>query len=183
MVKLFFSKVIDSKRCSKDFVREIVAKELGVHKGKLHIAIDEFGKPYLKDHENFHFNISHTKGAIVCALSDNPVGVDIEKIKPFNRGIIDRFFTQSERTYIYLSYERQNERFIEIWTRKEAYVKWIGKGIEIPFNSFDVLRNSKITTKYIDDYVISICSNNFNELYQIENMLVYKSMDTKSLTR
>ena len=39
------------------------------------------GKPYLHGHLNFYFNISHTRTAIVVALSDQEIGVDIEKIK------------------------------------------------------------------------------------------------------
>lgn len=40
----------------------------------------KYGKPYIKGHSNFHFNISHIKNAIAIAISDYLVGVDIERI-------------------------------------------------------------------------------------------------------
>ena len=58
----------------------------------------ENGKPYIKDHPDIHFNISHTNGAIAVAFSDSPIGVDVEKIRDFNLKITERFFTPYEKT-------------------------------------------------------------------------------------
>ena len=52
-------------------------------------------------------------------------------------------------------------------------MKWLGKGMVIPFNSFDVLKDSKILTNYIGDYVLSVCSTNKTELNEIDNFSYY----------
>ena len=36
------------------------------------------GKPYFPQYPHIHFNLSHSRGAAVCALSGEPVGVDVE---------------------------------------------------------------------------------------------------------
>ncbi|MBT9132660.1 MAG: 4'-phosphopantetheinyl transferase sfp [Firmicutes bacterium] len=106
----------------------------------------------------FHANISHTKGAMVCTVADLPVGVDIERVKTYNKRLVARFFTQAERNYVFADNENQDERFAEIWTKKEAYVKWQDKGMEIPFESFNVLGNTQISTLSYRDYCVAICT-------------------------
>ena len=56
------------------------------------IDISESGKPFFADH-SFEFNISHSHGRVVLALSDKPVGVDIECVKPRRAGIERRILT------------------------------------------------------------------------------------------
>ena len=81
MFKLFFLRVTDPQKYSIEFTVDILSKELGIQRNKLSISIDQYGKPYLRGYTNFHFNVSHSKDAIVCGVSDNPIGVDIYKIK------------------------------------------------------------------------------------------------------
>lgn len=159
MIKLYFTKIDNAKAHSEGFARNILGKHLNVDSDSLVICKNEFGKPYLKDYPNTHYNISHTKGAIVCAISDEPVGADIERVKKFNKRITERFFTKNEQNYI-SNKENQEERFAEIWTMKEAYVKWIGKGMAIPFESFDVMDRIIPSLKVlkIKHYVISVCT-------------------------
>ncbi|WP_242833507.1 4'-phosphopantetheinyl transferase family protein [Desulfosporosinus youngiae] len=161
MTKLYFLKKENAATYSELFARNVLGKWLEVDGSSLSISINEFGKPYLRDYPNIHYNISHKKGAIVCAVSDEPVGVDIERITNFNKRIAERFFTQNEQTYIFADKRNQDQRFAKVWTRKEAYVKWIGKGMMIPFTSFDVLQldhnNVFINTEFVGGYVISVC--------------------------
>ena len=46
------------------------------------IAREPGGKPFFPGHPALCFNLSHSRGAAVCALHDKPVGVDIEKLRP-----------------------------------------------------------------------------------------------------
>ena len=162
MTKLYLLKKENAISCSELFTRKVLGKWLDVDGSRLSICIDEFGKPYLRDYPNRHYNISHKKGVIICAVSDEPVGVDIERVKKFDKRVAERFFTQNEQTYIFADKRNQDQRFAQIWTRKEAYVKWTGKGMMIPFKSFDVLKLSNnvfISTQYVGEceYVISVC--------------------------
>lgn len=158
MIKIYFLKVIFPKKYSELFKLDILSKELGICKDKISITKDRYGRPFLNDFPDFYFSISHSKDAIACGVSDSPIGIDIEKIKPLKTKIIEKFFTPKEEAYIYSNLEKQNERFIEIWTKKEAYVKGFGKGMEIPFNSFDVLDDRRIKTEYVDNQILSVFS-------------------------
>lgn len=98
------------------------------------------GKPYLTDYPKLYVNISHSGDWAMCAVSDREVGVDIQQHKNIRKGFAKRFFTEEERAYIADS----KERFFEVWTKKEAYVKAVGVGISVPLNSFSVLEKEYI---------------------------------------
>ena len=69
-----------------------------------------------------------------------------------------------EYKYI-LESESQGNAFYEIWTKKEAYVKFLGTGLSTPLSSFDVTNknlSSKFYTKQISEYMLSIFSENQN---------------------
>lgn len=169
MIKLYFAEIKNTKFYSDHFVRNLLAKFLSVDPNSLVICKNDFGKPYLRDYPHIHYNVSHTKGAIVCALADEPVGIDIERIKRFNKRIVELFFTKDEQNYIFAgSNTKQKERFVEIWTKKEAYVKWIGKGMEIPFNTFSVLQKEGISILLKQDiYYIAVCTNECKNNVQV----------------
>lgn len=74
-------------------------------------------KPFFPDYPELHFNLSHTNGAVLVALSDAFIGVDIERIRPLNRQILRRLpknFTELD--------------FFQSWVRREARFKRIGTG-------------------------------------------------------
>ncbi len=83
------------------------------------------GKPYL---ENGPFvSVSHTEDFIVVAVSENNIGIDMEKtdreIKK-QEELTEKYFSQKEKEYA-----TTKEKFLEIWTKKEAYVKFTGQGL------------------------------------------------------
>lgn len=94
------------------------------------------GKPYLKDMEQYHYNISNTNGMVVLALSDLEVGVDCEQItaRRFRSGVLKKCCTREETDYIYAAVEKEQEkeRFFQLWTLKESYIKMTGEGMRIP---------------------------------------------------
>jgi len=154
---------IDKKLClySDVLIRCLACLELKSSNEQLEFYTNDYGKPYLMGYQNFQFNSSHTKNAIAAGISKNPLGVDIEKIKSLDLNIAKRFFTENELHYILLDTNNQDQRFFEIWTQKEAYIKYIGKGLAIPLKSFDVTHNilkDKISALKIDNYIISAFS-------------------------
>ncbi len=52
------------------------------------IARTDLGKPYFPEWPGVHFSISHTAAAAMVGLSDRPVGVDIERIRPVSRRLL-----------------------------------------------------------------------------------------------
>lgn len=92
------------------------------------IGVGGHGKPYLTDHPDIHFNISHCRNAIAVAVSDRPVGIDVESIRKFSDGLLDKTMNASEKAAI-LSADVPGLAFAAFWTRKEAVFKLMGTGI------------------------------------------------------
>lgn len=101
----------------------------GIDIKKLFYKTDNSGKPYLKDYRDVFFNISHSKNAVVCAVSDKKVGVDVQYMKDVNfKYIIKRCFSEKEKIKISNSIDKKNE-FYNIWTQKESFIKCNGSKI------------------------------------------------------
>lgn len=92
--------------------------ELYQWQGFPEMAENSMGKPYFPEHPGVHFNISHTTGAVLVGVSDQPVGVDIERIRPV-----------SQRTMRRLADVSTEQDFFRNWVRREARTKRSGNGI------------------------------------------------------
>ena len=89
------------------------------------------GKPYLRDYP-FYFNLSHSGSYVVCALSKQEVGVDIQQYKRTDIDrLAERFYSSEEKKALKACHDRkeQEQLFYQLWTRKEAYGKLTGEGI------------------------------------------------------
>lgn len=95
------------------------------------IMIADTRKPFLGS-EKYHFSISHCGNfAAAIASSGNRAGVDIELITPRLKGIVPKFLTEKENSYLdqwrYLS-SLHLQMVTIIWSAKEAIFKWYGEG-------------------------------------------------------
>lgn len=97
------------------------------------------GRPLLAD-SALYVSIAHSDGAVVCAVSDTPVGIDIERIRPIDLRLARRVCVAEEAAYLFGHAPTEADmrdtedvalltRFFEIWTAKEAYFKRCGTGI------------------------------------------------------
>lgn len=157
-------------------IRFIVMKKFEIKNKNTTFTQNDYGKPLLKDYSTFNFNISHSDDFVVCAIDNKPIGIDIEKIKQIEyEEIAKNFFSVSEVNYIInKDFDHKLNRFYEIWTLKESFIKCCGQGLKIPLKSFsigiDKYENIKVTIdnepkKYSfkrftinDCYKMSICS-------------------------
>lgn len=87
---------------------------------------NEYGKPYLE--QGPYFSISHCKHAILVAISDREIGVDVESIRRADDSLVRRTMNETEQARIASAPDPQRA-FIALWTRKEAVVKMRGTGI------------------------------------------------------
>lgn len=95
----------------------------------LSYAYGEQGKPELTNFPK-HFNLSHSGDYVICAVSDGEVGADIQKWIPFRERTAERFFAAEEWKELQeLPESLRTEHFYRLWTRKEAYGKYTGRGI------------------------------------------------------
>ena len=133
------------------------------------IKYGQNGKPEIS---GLNFNISHSKNFVICSVSENPVGCDIEKVRSIKSGFEKRFFTQNEVSYLdKFTDEAKLKQFFRLWTMKESYMKFTGDGMKLALNRFEfiiedsvkvfrdgILQNCFIKEYEILDYCISICS-------------------------
>ena len=86
------------------------------------------GKPFLADHPDIHFSLSHCREAVACAVGSKPVGVDVESVREYKEGLVR--YTMNEREVEQIqSAERPDVAFTRLWTMKEAALKLSGEGI------------------------------------------------------
>ena len=83
---------------------------------------NEHGKPFLE--KGPYFSISHCKEGIAVAIDDQPIGIDIEAIRPAKEDLIERVMNEEERVGM------DDRKFTRLWTQKEAVVKAQGVGIQ-----------------------------------------------------
>ena len=112
------------------------------------LAIEENGKPYIKDRPDIHFNISHCSGMVVCAFADQPIGVDAEAVKPVRDPLIRRVLHEQEiqvlsrygeiaekgrNVSVTEDKDTRSQEFLRLffryWTLKESWLKQDGSGL------------------------------------------------------
>ena len=171
---------------SEALLRSRLCSLLSIQNKEIHFAVNEFGKPYLPDFPGIHFNISHTRNALIMGIGDKNVGVDIERINKADQSVAQKVFTDHEVAYIYAENDQIDKRFAEIWTRKEAYAKWTGTGWSSAVQGEDVLcgiNAFRIAARQMDKYMVSVCSdsadtysdvirNTEEQLYSITHNLI-----------
>lgn len=99
-----------------------------------------YGKPYFPFYPQVHFNFSHTKGCVCCALADEPVGVDVELMRPrkYRDGIVKKFSAQEQKLWENTPQELREKIFFQLWVCKESYIKADGRGMSLLLDSFSV---------------------------------------------
>lgn len=123
------------------------------------------GKPYALGLD-LEFNVSHCSRWVACVVSDKPVGIDLEEISPIPTRLVRYVCTDQEYAFVLGGNEAQVvdtltnrgavERFFRVWTAKEAFVKYSGKGLawnvkQIPWKA------STTHCVILDECVLSIC--------------------------
>jgi 4'-phosphopantetheinyl transferase len=128
---------------SRAFLRTTLGRYLGVAPREVQFRTAEHGKPELADGSDLKFNLSHTDGTTVVALTrGRRIGVDVEKIRenlnPLEMG--DRFFSKKEAQW--LRSQPESERFsafFACWAAKESYIKAWGEGLSMPLADFGII--------------------------------------------
>ena len=126
------------------YLRQLLEAATGYRGSTWRIELDGDGKPQATHPQAtpaIHINLSHTKGALLCGLSDvSPLGVDLEDIQrdvKFEK-LQERCFTQAEKVWIAEALSIQ-DGFFRAWTLKEAYLKATGLGIRIELKDLEIV--------------------------------------------
>lgn len=141
------------------FVRVVLSRYFPVSADQWTFEKNQYGRPDVilpKGAPNLRFNLSHTNGLAVCAVTLNrDLGVDVEDLerKGATVELAHRYFSDSEITDLKaLPNERQRQRFFELWTLKESYMKARGIGLSLGLGnfSFTLGAESPITIAFND---------------------------------
>lgn len=130
-------------------LRQLLAAQLGVAPQALAFQTGPHGKPELAGasaNPGLQFNLSHSDGLGLVGWSwGRQIGVDVEVWRPMRdeAALVKRFFSAAEvAAWESVSASQRQEAFFNLWTRKEAYIKALGKGLSLPLDSFDVSHHS-----------------------------------------
>lgn len=121
-------------RRSRGSLRELLARYVGVDPQSLQIDAGADGKPVLRAARAPHFNVSHSGDVAVYALATDPVGIDVELIRPAGDArrrdhiaLARRAFGASDAERVAeLDEDAQQREFLRLWTRHEASLKLAG---------------------------------------------------------
>jgi len=131
---------------ARGILREILGFYLGMDAAAVRLSYTEYGKPYLEKRWNdagLSFNTSHSEARAVYAFTSSAeIGVDVEYARdlPEREDIAARHFSRREKSFLEsLPPDERRDAFFKCWTRKEAFVKALGRGLSFPLDSFGVL--------------------------------------------
>jgi len=124
-------------------VRTVLSKYVDVAPGDWRFGAQPLGRPevtYPKLAATPRFNLSHTRGLVVCLVArDRDVGVDVEDTSRAVgfQSIAERYFSAHERADIRSLSEADGRiRFFQYWTLKESIIKALGTRIAFGLSRF-----------------------------------------------
>jgi 4'-phosphopantetheinyl transferase len=121
-------------------LRRILGAYLNLAPEKLCFRNNQFGKPELSGETSLKFSLSHSKSIALLAVDHaQPVGVDVEDVRPIEAEVADGHFSATELSNLRgLEGDAWLTGFYRCWTRKEAILKAEGVGLSRALDSFDV---------------------------------------------
>jgi len=135
---------------SHHFLRQVLSHYGPLKASEWQYAYNDFGKPSISNaiSEPLFFNLSHTDGMIVCAISKtHEVGIDVERCRPIENfsDLCAYCLHERERHALsdHHSPSEQTRLFFTYWTLKEACIKAWGKGFTISPQCFFVTNDTR----------------------------------------
>lgn len=130
------------------FILTQALSELGIACTDETVCLTEYGKPFLPSYPQLNFNLSHSGDFVLCAISSQSVGCDVERIADV-KPEISRRFSQPEHAHV-MAQENdaaRRELLFRYWTLKESLIKADGRGFALPLDSFEIKLEEKMQLK------------------------------------
>jgi 4'-phosphopantetheinyl transferase len=145
-------------------------KLYNLKENEIDIGLLEYGKPYVINHPEINFNISHSNSMSICVFCSTRVGCDIEQVRKFNVDVMNRCYSNKEIEYINKA-DDKDLGFTRIWLHKEAFLKNLGIGLNDNMKNISIIIDTDCISvkqdldnneyvfeeRRINDYLISIC--------------------------
>lgn len=97
------------------------------------------GKPIFSRREDVYFSLSHSGRYAMCAISHQPVGVDVQQMRRVKISMARRLHMGEREWLSGLPEKEQEDAFFRIWTRKEAWVKAVSGERMLSLSETDVI--------------------------------------------
>lgn len=144
----------------RDLARRLLAaaleREFGLRELP-EIARETGGKPYFPSRPDICFNLSHSRGAAVCALHDKPVGIDVEKLRSAPRRLAGGL---------------EDEAFFRLWTAREASIKRRGLGIAALLRPVEPDPLCQCLEGLLEGYIVTVCPSDEGIVIQTKVVLL-----------
>lgn len=130
----------------------------------------KYGKPFLAEHLEIHYNLSHGDGIAACIVGEKECGIDCERVRTYHANVVKRVFSDTEKAFIESADESEKDLiFFRLWTLKESYIKAIGTGLSYPLVKAEFILDGDVISvhpegfrfrQYIlqnGKFVVSVC--------------------------
>lgn len=110
---------------------------------------DQNGRLYIEGAPELFVSISHSRNAVAAAVSNRPVGIDIEYIRPVSERLQKR---------VCKTLPESEAEFFRFWTEKEAYLKLtdISFAEMLVIDHESICKKANVFTKTTDGYCLSV---------------------------
>lgn len=159
-------------------VRMGISMLTGTEADNLTFVQEKLHKPFVNEFPDIDFSYSHTRGMVLCAITEQDcIGADVEILRDAPLSVMKKAFCTEEQRYVLnipsavplpdmsgiagksvISSSAAGERFFEIWTKKEAYTKYLGTGLAAPLREINTLSPSLAPGFYTWRHEQHICS-------------------------
>lgn len=131
--------------------------ELGIEDDP-EMIFNKNGKPYLKDHPDIYFSLSHSGKRAMCVIADKPVGCDVQEHENINDPKADKSVQRIVDQY--LTDEEKQRPFYDVWALKESYMKATGTGFTEDIRSVPIADTEEYCFELLDienGYSYAVC--------------------------
>ena len=118
----------EASLAGKDLLKAALWDVFGLEMDELSFGTGAHGKPFVVDHPEVQYNISHSGCYLVCAVSGVPVGIDIQEKRVIALDKLGRKVFSPEEYREFLKSEDKQDMFFRQWVKAESYIKWTGEG-------------------------------------------------------
>lgn len=167
----------------RDKMRSLLS-EIVLLNGLTHYGVQEltyeynaYKKPYLIN-SPVYFNMSHSGDYVLCGISDEEIGVDVEMTKDIDLSCGKLVFCKNELQMM-MDSKDSKKTFYGLWTKKESLIKAIGKGFFMKVQAIDLssknYMNWRTKSFEYDDCIVSLCTRD-DEFPKTIDLLDYKTL-------
>lgn len=138
-------------------LKRALKEEYGIGENPV-FGYEKGGKPFIKGHPEIHFNMSHCRHAAACAVSDRPIGIDVETIRPY-KDALARYVLNDEEWQTVTASSKPEEEFTRLWTMKESLLKLMGTGLRQDLKTLLPCHSAVFTTTIRPNFICTVCQS------------------------